>query len=59
MVKIERKQGYSGEWHYGLEYPCFIYFCEPLLVNLCAGDLIVYIIAYLIPLAFAMCSARI
>lgn len=39
--------------------PCFIYFCEPLLVNLCAGDLIVYIIAYLIPLAFAMCSARI
>ncbi len=24
MVKIERKQGYSGDWHCDLEYPCFI-----------------------------------
>lgn len=46
MVKIEHKQGYSGEWHYGLEYPCFMFFANLylLIVNLCTGDLIVYIL---------------
>lgn len=38
---------------------CFFANLYLLIVNLYAGDLIVYIIAYLIPLAFAMCSARI